>query len=45
MKHRMLLRLLVALPLIASLGACLLAPVGRDDHHHGGGYHEDHDRY
>jgi hypothetical protein len=41
----MLLRLLVALSLIASLGACLLVPVGGDDHHHDNGYHDDRGRY
>lgn len=45
MKNRMLLRLLIALSLIARLGACLLVPVGGDDYHHGGEYHEAHDHY
>lgn len=45
MKHGILLRLLVALSLITSLGACLLVPAGGDDHHHDGGYHEGHDHY
>jgi hypothetical protein len=45
MKNRMLLRLLVALSLIASLGACLFVPDHGDDHHHGGDYHDTHDRY
>lgn len=44
MKNGMLLRLMIALSLIASLSACLLVPVG-DDYHHGGDYHEAHDHY
>lgn len=45
MKNRMLVRLLVALSLIASLGSCLLVPVGGDDYHHGGEHHEGYNRY
>ncbi len=45
MKKRMLVRLVIALSLIASLGSCLLVPVGGDDHHRGDEHHEGYDRY
>lgn len=41
----MLVRLLIALSLIASLGSYLLVPVVGDDHHYGGEHHEGYDHY
>jgi len=47
MKTNALLRMLIALSLMTALNACILVPVGGDDYHHSGNYHEahDHDHY
>jgi hypothetical protein len=52
MKNHTRIWMLIALSLIAGLSACILVPVGGDNHHgggdnHGGGgeYHEAHDHY
>jgi hypothetical protein len=36
---------LIVLSLIVGPSACILVPVGGDDHHGGGDYHEAHDHY
>lgn len=44
MKTNSLLRVAIALSLLAALSACILVPVGGDDHgHRSGDYHEGHD--
>ena len=48
MKNQTRVWMLIALSLISGLSACILVPVGGNDHHgdHGGGdYHEAHDHY
>jgi hypothetical protein len=45
MKNQTRVWMLIVLSLIVGLSACILVPVGGDDHHGGGDYHEAHDHY
>lgn len=43
MNKRALVWMLIALSLMAALSACILVPVGGDDHRGSGDYHEGHE--